>query len=410
VSKNEEGNWVVRDGNRRVAALQLLNNPEQCPDNHLRERIRRIVTENAINILSMIDCMTCDDANILRSYVELQHSGFENGVGQEDWTPLTRSIYNVDHNITDQNKRAAQLVLWAEEHGIHVNEEFPLTTLTRILNRETLQLLGMSIKDDALSLDVDFDVAKRLVTRIVDDLQSENVQVNDVFSAEQRLAYVTHIREEIAPRQPSAIEISDTPEPTQTSHETIEKGDSSAQLLSFENPQNLPGPGTNIGALVPRMPSREGRPRARAKPSWDRPSLFPKKSPGFSISDGHSKAQNIVTELRQLSIRTTPNAVAMLFRVLVELSEGHYRSVNGLPDKEGLHRNIAAAAEHMESAGRITTDQRELIVRRTRDEAGMLHIRTLHSYVHSENFHPDAQVLNVLWDEIGFFIAQCWRD
>ncbi len=31
VSKDNEGRWVVRDGNKRITALKVLNNPAEAP-------------------------------------------------------------------------------------------------------------------------------------------------------------------------------------------------------------------------------------------------------------------------------------------------------------------------------------------------------------------------------------------
>jgi hypothetical protein len=64
----------------------------------------------------------------------------------------------------------------------------------------------------------------------------------------------------------------------------------------------------------------------------------------------------------------------------------------------------------MKTSGILSESQYDVVIARSRDGNGILSTKTLHKYVHSTDFHPNYQILNSLWDEIGSFVAACWHD
>jgi hypothetical protein len=62
----------------------------------------------------------------------------------------------------------------------------------------------------------------------------------------------------------------------------------------------------------------------------------------------------------------------------------------------------------MKAAGTLNATQHEVIILHSRSEGGILHLKTLHLWVHRDNFHPTHQAVNSLWDEIGCFVRACW--
>lgn len=86
VSKSQiPGKWVVKDGNRRITALKLLNNPSLCVDESLRKKIIKIKTLPNIKIPNAIDCLSSDNVAAIAQELLLRHSGQLNGVGQIGW-------------------------------------------------------------------------------------------------------------------------------------------------------------------------------------------------------------------------------------------------------------------------------------------------------------------------------------
>src|SRR5205814_8885278 len=49
--------WVVRDGNRRITALKLLNEPNLCPVERLKPRIKALAKQHKANIATKVDVL-----------------------------------------------------------------------------------------------------------------------------------------------------------------------------------------------------------------------------------------------------------------------------------------------------------------------------------------------------------------
>lgn len=205
ISKNTAGQWIVRDGNRRVTALKLLNQPElRSLDPALAPLITRVAQQYP-NFSTQVNCLACDDEQSILDYLERKHTGENDGVGQRNWSSLLKSLFNLQIGVNDQNKRAAQLVLWAEDHGFRVDDDFPLTTLNRPLNATTLNLIGFFINDDKLTPTLLETQTYALSARVIGDIAAGRVHVRrddaegSIYSQEDQLAYFKRVRTEVGP-------------------------------------------------------------------------------------------------------------------------------------------------------------------------------------------------------------------
>lgn len=399
ISKNETGKWIVRDGNRRVTALKLLNRPSLAlPDTALVNLITRIQNAHIENIPKKVNCMTCDDEDTISSFLMRKHTGANAGIGQKAWSAVLISLFNLHAGITDQNRRAAQLLLWAEENGLQIEDDFPITTLTRGLNADTLEIIGFEIKDECLIPTIPIQKAYAIVERVINDIAHGHINVKrdseegSIFTKENQRKYFRKVRDLF----------SDMPD-------TSEQEPKSNQAPTENQLQNEPN--TNNQLQETFSADKKQRQKKPIKPAWDRPCIFGRRkgsAPDFIIPDSEPKAISVVAELKGLNPTGTPIATAMMLRYLIELSNAHYRQVNSLRQLDTLHKSIANSAEHMKNTGLVSQEQLDVILRYTLSEQSMLHIKTLQAYIHRANFHPNGQAINTFWDEIGCFVLACW--
>ncbi|EJU1397831.1 TPA: ParB N-terminal domain-containing protein, partial [Escherichia coli] len=120
VMPHSEGKWVVKDGNRRITALKLLNNPDSCPEPHLIPKIKKIKEKYHDNIPTTVDCLSSDNFEAVFKEIIARHSGARNGAGQYDWFAYMRTIYLLNNGHPTDYKRAGQYMCWAEQEGIDV--------------------------------------------------------------------------------------------------------------------------------------------------------------------------------------------------------------------------------------------------------------------------------------------------
>lgn len=438
VSPNEEGKLVVRDGNRRVTALMLLNRPELClPDEGLRNMVQRIASEAASPVVNSIDCLACDDEATVFEYIRRLHTGENAGVGQVDWSALLISLFNAYSGVNDQNRRAAQLILWMEGEGMATPNDFPITTLTRILNAEALALLGFGIENDELNPILAPSASYALGLRVINDVATKAVNVareggkGSIYAPDDAAAYIRRVREEVGPREPKGVPDSPVDSPAAGSSDGPSNGPATGA------PGGAPGGGAGGAGPAAAGPDADdgagggapdggagganpsgggaagGKPTggATVKASWDRPRLFGRRknaNPGFSVPVERTKMMTILAELRELDPNETPLAVTMLLRALLELSDKAYRGTHEIRDRGALHKDIAASADHMLAGNLLSPEQHSVIESYTRSEQNMLHVKSIQKYIHDDTYHPHGQALNTIWDEIGCFVKACW--
>ncbi|HIH2651563.1 TPA: ParB/Srx family N-terminal domain-containing protein [Burkholderia cenocepacia] len=423
VSPAEEGKWIVRDGNRRITALKLLANPDYASEARVRNLVAGIAQKYP-SFPRAVDVLSCDDPVVIRQEMLKRHSGALNGVGQLDWSTYLRTIFRLNGDEPDPNKRAGQYAMWAEDEGIVVDDDFPLTTLSRIATQENLLSLGFRTTATGLEREIPLDSAKRLASRIIDDLTAKKIKVDDVFTPAAAKAYIASTKRSLGisePDDPAA----DGGARKGTADDGSKAGDGGRTGGVGGNGSNPKGGDTqgggDQGGKDPEPdPAGDGAggsdgvgrrrgPGTARKQSWERKCIFPKGNPGFDLPREFIKATTIVTELKRLDTQNTTLAVAVLLRCLVELSVEHYQDVRKLTKRDSLAKNVASLANDFLTKQWINIHQFDTVIRHTQTDGGLLSIKSLQKYVHSPEAHPNQQVINTMWDEIGYFVGQCWR-
>lgn len=409
VSPGEDGRWIVRDGNRRVTALKLLNNPSLASfDASLSAFVKRLAESNG-GPLATVDCLSCTDEAKIIEFINRKHTGENAGVGQRGWSALLKSLFNINNKLPDPNKRAVQLVIWCEERGLAVDDEFPVTTLTRILSTETLALIGFQVVDDELKPSVDEAASTKLAKRLIEDAASGVIHVKrdgtsgSVYSIAEQKAYLQKIRDQIFPEVSTENKIT-------VPDIAVATNDSASLSVSVGESGNGQSVATisTISKTDSEVMKSARLPTSPTTPSWDRPCIFLRKHPGFSIPASETKAWNIIAEIKKINVRETPIAASMMLRSLVEQSMAHYRAAHSIQKDKSFKRDILAAISHMEQNKKLDDKQVRGVKAIVENNDSVLSAESLHQYVHTKSFHPNAQTLNTIWDQISCFVIACW--
>lgn len=395
------GNFIVWDGNRRVTALKLLNEPLLCRNKALQAQFAGVAAKATVPIPSKIDVMTSSDKQALLKEVLARHSGALDGAGQLNWDALLRTMFLLGHKAVPKDYRLAGLLLrWAEENDIEVGDDFPISTIHRFLNKRNLERLGFKDNQSDVEPTVDNDIAARVVERLVLDFgPNSRFDVNEVYSEEQRDAYVTSLLVELG--------LEAKPE-TRTGVVKKGKGEPKARP---SKPDDDKDPEEQDGAEgATKRPS--GRKPAPSKPDWDRKTVV-RSSFRPELPEDAWKPDEVLRELRRTETQRSPLATAALFRIFFELSTRSYMKRHRLQVGAEMHRNALVAAEDMRKHGRIDLGEFDAAKRRFKDKSqaeALLQYATLNDYMHSFKHMPDRQSLHVLWVEVQPYLEACWDD
>jgi len=396
--KNEK--WVVMDGNRRITALKLLNNPSLCPIEGLKPFIEFLHSKYKSNILKTVDVLYSSDDNAIAREVLARHSGAQGGAGQLNWNAYMRTVFQIHNGHSVDYKRPGQYALWAEKNGIIVDEDFPITSLQRFFTAENLEKLGFKIEteSDELIPCLPEHMVKRIAQIVMSDF-SGDTKVDDIRTTEKADEYITSVRNRVGLATQSDTEKYNTQEQELAEAPASAPGNSASN--SAESPISGPASASSHTKNTPKAPT------------WDRKRLLGSRAPQIPIPATEKKATNIVAEIRKLDVKENPLAVAMLLRGLIELSDKFYRTTHGLLDKNGLAKNVTISANHMFANGILTSSELDIVTRCSgvaNLQDNILHIESLQKIMHRETHHPNYQLVNTLWDNIAPFVKACWRN
>ena len=286
LSKDEDGAWLVREGNRRLTALKILDNPELITNATHRKNFITLTKKHKGKIPNTIDCIACDDEECILDYLDRLHTGFRNGTGRRPWTPENKTHYDMHRGRPGENALALKVKHMVINDGIELKEPYNITNLQRILQNKGVQsILKFSWDGDDITTAIEGKTFKKVMGSIAQ--KAGNVKAREIYLKEDQQGFVGNIISDLG------VE--------------IEKYTTGPYMIDSEKQKTK---AIKKGTLP-------------VKASWDRPRLIPARKTNLSIEDRpeNQKVRNIVNELAyKIDVRKAPNAAAVLFRVLLELS------------------------------------------------------------------------------------------
>ena len=97
---NDEGNYIVLEGNRRLTIYKLLNNPEICTNNSFRKFIIEQKKNILINSSFSLECLVTNDKDLGLKYIDRKHAKGNNEV---NWQEPERVNYNIRRGSKSTN-------------------------------------------------------------------------------------------------------------------------------------------------------------------------------------------------------------------------------------------------------------------------------------------------------------------
>lgn len=170
--KDEEGDatYVVWEGNRRVCAIMLLNDPELAPPKW-RKRFQAL--SDATDYIEEIEGREFEDTGVLEFWMRNIHNGTQKGRGRKEWGPDEQHR----DNPTKKYAIAFELLERAEHAGLISagDRKGKLTTLQRFVGTDALRKVLQANDDNPKKVKfarkkVDLE---KLLKQIIQDLLDE---------------------------------------------------------------------------------------------------------------------------------------------------------------------------------------------------------------------------------------------
>lgn len=211
---DDEDEYIVVEGNRRVCACLLLNNPDLCPTDSTKVKFEKIKGKSKIP--DKVNCTVFDSREDADHWIQLRHEGQLDGRGTKSWSAQEIARYAEKRGRNNPNSQAIKLLDFAVQHAIIADDEkkyFNVTTLQRYLSNPVVRnVLGLQNRVDLKSKQ-DLETFKRLVTQFLADARpledGTPGEVNSRSKGDDWRAYANKLQKEISDPPPEDNPIAD---------------------------------------------------------------------------------------------------------------------------------------------------------------------------------------------------------
>jgi hypothetical protein len=307
---DDDGRSYILEGNRRLAALKLLLSPDSAPE-AVQAKVRSMAKEIDEKAIQKVRVLFAPTRVAAAPLIMKKHTQQE----IEKWAPLMQARFY--RNLADAGMTPTKM---AAEYGttpgeiseflrtdaayemarrmdlppaikakVNDRRDFPVSTLQRILdNTKARDALGIDFDaNGGIRGKVDKDEFSRGFKRILSDIATEKVNTRTVNKKEEIENYLTQIKADLPSKKKGSFTAAD-----------------------FEDKRSSPPPKQKT--VPPKGPS----PKTRASKS-----VIPH---GVKCTVKNKRINEIFDELRGMRLEKNPNASAVLFRILLELTISHY--------------------------------------------------------------------------------------
>lgn len=378
---DDGGNYVVYDGNRRITCLKLLVAPQKAPSKDWADFFAAARKDWTGTFPDRIQCQVETDRDRLDEILYRRHTGGQSGVGQSQWDAEAKSNFERRTGKKTRVNVAEEIEHKLREAGVlRAGARLPRSNLNRLLSAEGFRnRVGVSVVKNHLEFTHDEAKVMTALTRIAEDLMSRTVVLEGLWNNKGKRGYLDKLEKEgILPTAKDAL----------------------SQNKDFKT---LKTPAKKPDAPVPAPPAPV--PELRT-------TLIRNIDYGVVPQAHTQRAHDIWNELqRRLKFGDHDNAIAVLFRVLLEFSVENYIERKKL---SSVHANDKLANKFRKVLDDMTAqailDKKYLSnLKKFEQTEPLVSANTLHAYVHHRSFFPSDHHLKSMWDTLADFVVSCLK-
>ncbi len=377
------GSYIVVEGNRRVTALKLLDNPLLADGTTIERQIRELAAQFAAHPIRELTGVVFASLAEAEPWRRRRHLNSGSGVGLEPWDTLAKGRADRDHG--KHSRRVLTVYEYLQDasddwRDIATTLDGRWTTVERVLNSAPMKdVLGIEIdpKTGTVTFENGNEVAgKKLLRSILGAMAAASFDFAHVEKKEDRQTFLGRFAGQSVKAKPT-----DKPNP----------------------PPPSPSP-------TPPPPPPAPPPRSPKLDTTKRTTLAPRTGTRTFLVNG-LRLNTIYRECRELTVEKNENAAALLLRVFIELSSEALltekkvaipakftpKAVNwddiGIP----LSAKVSCVLASLDPTGKAKTYQ-PIRVAIDQQSDSIASINTLHGYFHNRAFNPLAGDLMKAWD------------
>jgi hypothetical protein len=388
-NRNYKNKYDVLEGNRRITAIKLLDNPDLIPDKEdiLYKKFKRFAVGFEKEKIEKIYCAVFENENSARHWIKLKHTGQNGGAGIVEWNAQQKQRFDSSEEKKPPNSAMQILDFLKKNDKIDKSlreklNDLKSSNLERLItDKDVKEKLGIFSKNKELYCNLHPDELIKPLKKIVIDLLDPEFTVKKIYYKCDKIRYL------------DSFNIKDLPDKSKALVQDW-------NLSNFVNPQQP----ANKVILVPRIPIT----------SKNRELIIPRNTL-ISIPNepDFKRIQNIFSELKKLNIKRFENSAAITFRVFLELSVDSYieKKLKHLLNHTNLSlsKKMDFIVSDFEEKKLLKKDQLKPVKVIISSKNNVSSINTLNAFVHNKHIHPNQNDLINNWDNLELFFIKLWE-
>ena len=377
--------YTVVEGNRRIAAMKLVMQPDLAADSTWHNAFKRLHKSAPGQVPKKVRCAVAQSKEETFLWIQRRHDTGLKGAGLESWSTIAQYRAHAAQGRSAPEFDALEFTLAHGKLDPDVEErvngqDFPITNLKRLLDSSYVtEQLELDRGETYLSTTANkkwvLSMLREFVTTIArEEYNNQKFSVKDIYDAAAQKKFFNKVEAK-------------HPKPERSTRRWTINADTSM-------------------ADAERGHQKKKKPH---RPTSERKKLIPKNT---DLRPPVGRANDILHELRRLEIENYRNAVSVLFRVFLEFSVEAYmdrRTVTGVTNGDTLSNKLKAVAKHMEDNGIMSRKDLISANKAANDPHSMFSTVQLNGYVHNQNFYPSSSELKTSWDNLEPFIEKLWH-
>ena len=377
VLDNGDGRCIALEGNRRLCALILLNDPMRSPssDRSYFENLAKSMSSPITEINSVI-FKSRKEADV---WIDRRHEGQQDGIGIKQWDAAQKTRRNLSRQIKDPNALSQALLQYAVEHDcLSQNEtEKILTTATRYLSnpflRKTMGIVSKS-NDPNVVINVGSDDFDRVLKKFCKDLVNEESGISSRSKKADWENYAKKLTQE-----------GFAPSANCSDHKLSDRSNSNDEV----NKNDEVDP--DLNGRMNRNPDHRKYIVSAGK---------------FSVHIKDNNLRRALGELKEIPVQKSTLAAAMVCRVFLERIYllFYEKALDGKPVNipSKTHLLLEEVIKQIEKDKSLSRSQKEALGALKRVQANQNNVlspKTLGANVHLSHY-PNPTELNREWDNV----------
>lgn len=378
VAVEEDGTLVVIEGNRRLAALKLLADPELARDASEQvalDLVKRLRESAALGVgPQQLDVYVAADRDAAKHWIDLRHTGENEGVGVLGW-----AAWQANNFRRRRGTQADRATIFCSAVEAEFPDDKELRALVAQVRKERLTTLGRLIADPDVRREFGFDFdddgvvfyfphddLDRGLRRVFRDL-ADSITVTDIKTKKQRATYVAEREDELPSRANRSAQ---------------------GRTPGSSNSATPPPPDSTKQSDGPKP-----KPKAKAQPEKV---IFQ----GLKLPHCNPRISSLLASAQKIDIDSSPQVAAILIRILLELviTDAIDKSVVKGAESDSLKVKCKNALLSLDSNCENPVKRDKSLTMawtRTQDNDGMA-VQSLHAFVHNIYGDPTPSEVRTL--------------